>query len=244
MAHLAKLGFDTYSVDVRGFGGSTRPPEMTTSPTSSVAKPAVRAHDVMPDLNAAVEFAQRKSGKTRVDLVGWSWGCVVAGMYATQQPQKIRRLVLYAPVFDRKWPRRHRTQGASRSESRSLHYQWLDPKLEDQTIRHAYVQKLFRFESNPDVLILPNGPYRDIYGPDAPIWTPSLIESPTLIIRGSQDKAALRGASLRLMDALEKAPTRHYLEVADMGHFGFRTYKNPELRSAISGFLTQPIPKD
>ncbi|MBX2814330.1 MAG: alpha/beta fold hydrolase [Myxococcales bacterium] len=242
METLASHGFDTYAVDVRGFGGSTRPTTMLSVDTQSPA--AVRASEVMPDINAVVKFAQANSGHPQVDLVGWSWGCVVAGMYASSHAESIRRLLLYAPVFDRKWPKRHKIGPASRIESRELHMKWLDPTQEDPKIRQLFVERLFRFEESPDQILLPNGPYRDIYGPDTPVWNPSAVLSATLIIRGSNDLASLRGPAIRLYEALTKAQYRQYTEVANMGHFAFRTFKNPQLKSLILNFLVAPLGSD
>ena len=239
METLASAGYDTYTVDVRGFGGSTQPAEMRDPNTD--ARPAVRAAEVMKDLETVVAFARAQSKVKQVDLVGWSWGCVVAGMYAGYAPQNVRRLVLYAPVYDRKWPTRHKTRGAARTESRDLHMKWLDPTTEDPTIRAAFVQKLFRF-TDSDELLLPNGPYRDVYGPDSPVWEPQEVQAPTLIIRGELDRASLREPALRLYDSLVKAKARRYLELSGTGHFAFRTYQNQALQSVVRAFIVDPIP--
>lgn len=234
MEALARRGFDCFTVDVRGFGGSTSP-EALRRPGAG-APPAVRAAEVMPDLQAAVDFAREASGRDRVDLVGWSWGVVVSGMYAGRAPERIRRLVLFAPVFDRRWPSRHVTADAWREEPRALYEKWLDPEREDPRVRRAYVERLFRFAKG-DVLRLPNGPYRDIYGPDAPVWAPERVTADTLIIRGTEDRASLRAAALRLFDRLLAAKRRMYVEIAGADHFAFRTRKSPELQSIIVAFL-------
>lgn len=233
MAALARRGLEAYSVDVRGFGGSTLPAALRGSPEG---EPAVRAQDVMPDVAAAMRFARKRSGHAQADLVGWSWGCVVAGLYASQHPEEVGRMVLFAPVYDRRWPRRHRTEGVWRSEARALHMKWLDPAKEEPRVREAYVAALFRFVPSGTDLILPNGPYRDVYGPDAPVWTATVVRAPTLVVRGSEDRASLRAPALRLFEALASSE-RAYLELAGAGHFAFRTRRAPELRRAIVSFL-------
>lgn len=236
LAALARQGIDAYSVDVRGFGGSTMPPALREP--ADAGPPAVRAEDVLPDVEAAVRFARSSSGHDSVDLVGWSWGSLVAGAYAGAQPDHVRRLVLFAPVFDRRWPARHRARGAWRTESRALHLKWLDPRREDPRIRRAYVEQLFRFVEG-DELRLPNGPYRDVYGPDAPVWRPEAVRAETLVVRGSEDRASLRSHALALYDRLTHARRRAYLELEGVDHFGFRTRAGVgPLRSAILWFLT------
>ena len=112
MKYFACRGFDTYALDARGFGGSSMPSAMRRPAENS--PPVVRAAQVQEDLDAVVRFAMRSSGTTQVDLIAWSWGCVVSGMYAGNYSKNIRRLVLFAPVYDRKNPKRHKTKNAWR----------------------------------------------------------------------------------------------------------------------------------
>ena len=42
MDHIAQQGWDVYLVDVRGYGGSTRPPEMDRPPTKASRSPIPR----------------------------------------------------------------------------------------------------------------------------------------------------------------------------------------------------------
>ena len=238
MRRLACAGFETFTVDVRGFGGSTWPAPLLAP--ADGAPPAVRAQEVMPDVAAALAYARQQSGFDRVDLVGWSWGCVVAGMTAGLHAEKIRRLVLFAPVFDRRWPTRHKTEGAWRSETRQLYFDYFDEKREERAVLEAHVQALFRFVGPDEPVRLPNGPYRDLYGEDAPVWSPEAVTAPTLVLRGENDPASKQDAAYRLFKALKKAPVRRYVELSDAGHFAFRTRQYRRLHSVITGFLTQP----
>lgn len=231
-AALAEAGLESFAVDVRGFGGA----KWKNAPTRAEGPPAVRAVDVMPDLEAAFDFVKKRTGRDTASLVGWSWGSVVSGMFAGLHPDRVDRLALFAPVYDRRWPTRHVERGAFRTEARALHMKWLDPDREDPEIRRAYVERLFRFVEG-DELRLFNGPYRDVYGEDAPVWDPALVKAPTLVIRGSDDRASLRPHALALFDALEHAPSSGYLELSDAGHFAFRTRRCKALQSALRDFL-------
>lgn len=237
LRYLACRGFDAYTVDVRGFGGSTWPPALLKP--AEGAPPAVRATDVMPDVAAALAYAQNRSGVSRVDLVGWSWGCVVAGMFAGRHPDRVRRLVLFAPVYDRKWPTRHRTAGAWRTEERALYFEYFDPQREERATLEDHVEALFRFVGPNEPVRLPNGPYRDVYGPDAPVWEARAVSAPTLVVRGQADRASLQPHAYRLFQALENAPERRYVEIGAAGHFAFRTRRYRQLQGAIGGFLTE-----
>ncbi|MEM7676272.1 MAG: alpha/beta fold hydrolase, partial [Myxococcota bacterium] len=239
MRRLACAGFDVYTVDVRGFGGSTIPPALL-QPAEN-APPAVRATDVMPDVKAALRYATKQSGVERVDLVGWSWGCVVAGMAAGRFADQIRRLILFAPVYDRKWPSRHKTEGAWRSEHRQLYFDYFDAGREERAVLQAHVDALFRFAGPNQPVRLPNGPYMDLYGPEAPVWSAAKVIAPTLIVRGEKDPASKMDAAYRLFQALTEAPLRRYVELGDAGHFAFRTRRYRALQTTIVDFLAEKL---
>ncbi len=53
------------------------------------------------DLDAAVDYIRSLRHVDRVALVAWSRGGPRAGGYAAQHPDKVRRLVVLAPAYDR-----------------------------------------------------------------------------------------------------------------------------------------------
>lgn len=239
MRRLACAGFDAYAVDVRGYGGSTQPRALQEAPEG--ASPAVRAHEVMPDVAAALRYARTRSKVDKVDLVGWSWGCLVAGLVAGHHADEIRRLVLFAPVYDRRWPTRHKTADAWRTEERALYFKYFDPEREERDVLDAHVDALFRFVGPDEPIRLPNGPYRDLYGPDAPVWDPSRVTAPTLVVRGENDRASQREPAYRLFKALVNAPVRRYTELGAAGHFAFRTRNYRRLQAVVTGFLEEKM---
>jgi alpha-beta hydrolase superfamily lysophospholipase len=240
MKALARAGFDAYAFDARGFGGSFRPPSLDASEPRGT--PVVRASDVQADLARVVAWARAEPGRPPrrpVHLVGWSWGCVVAGLYASRHPADVDRLVLFAPVWNRVRPSRHIRDRIWREETRALHAKLRDPERDPPAVHRAFVDSLFRFAPG-DTLRLPNGPYRDLYGPDGPVWRAGEVRVPTLVIRGTRDGASTREHSLALFDALEQAPFRRYVELSDADHFAFRRRGHQRLSSEIIAFLAQP----
>ncbi len=97
MDYVAERGFAAYAVDIRGYGGSSRPRQMAGP--AAKAKPVMRAPAAVRDILDAVDFIRRRTGVPRVNLVGWSWGTVTAGAFAAEYPTMVERLVLYAPVY-------------------------------------------------------------------------------------------------------------------------------------------------
>lgn len=236
MRRLACEGFDTYALDARGFGGSDKPPK-----DASGQPGAVRAKDVMQDMAAAVAFARQTSKVETVDLVGWSWGCVVTGMYAGLHPEQIHRLALFAPVYDRKWPTRHAKKPEWKPVDRALFYKFHDPDKESRAVLDLHVQQLFQYADPDGVLRLSNGPYADIYG-ERPIWDPGLVQAPTLVLRGDADRASQAEPAAHLLEALTHAPVRRHEVLPKAGHFAFRTHNYRAFQDALVRFLTASAP--
>jgi pimeloyl-ACP methyl ester carboxylesterase len=108
MDYIAQRGWDVYLVDVRGYGGSTRPPEMDQPAANN---PPIATTDVaVKDVSSAIDFILRRRGVPKLSLMGWSWGTVIIAAYAADHPDKVDRLVLYAPV----WVRTSPSQAVSR----------------------------------------------------------------------------------------------------------------------------------
>jgi pimeloyl-ACP methyl ester carboxylesterase len=97
MEWIAQRGWDVWLVDVRGYGGSTRPPEMNRPAEES--KPIVDTATAARDVGAAVAHITQKRGLPKINLMGWSWGTSIMGSYTAEHNDRVARLVLYAPQW-------------------------------------------------------------------------------------------------------------------------------------------------
>ena len=125
LAHAVADGYAAYALDVRGYGGSTRPAAMDGPPER--AAPFARADAAIADIADCIATIRERADVDTVDVVGWSWGTMTTGMYAASSPGTINRLVLFAPVYscerldrinaleDRDNPHRLRPLGAYRT---------------------------------------------------------------------------------------------------------------------------------
>jgi pimeloyl-ACP methyl ester carboxylesterase len=118
MAYLAGSGFDVFSVDMTGYGRSTRPSIMNDpcnlseaaqlgigvarAPCSpSQVGAATTIESDWADIDRAVDYIRELRGVDRVHLLAWSLGGPRAGGYAARNPDKVGRLVLLAPAYSR-----------------------------------------------------------------------------------------------------------------------------------------------
>lgn len=120
MAFLAEAGYDVFSMDMTGYGRSTRPPAMNDPCNLSQAQQAEFIPTLIPapcastygfasttiesdwhDLDAVVEYVRELRGVERVHLAAWSLGGPRAGGYAARHPEKVASALLLSPAYSR-----------------------------------------------------------------------------------------------------------------------------------------------
>lgn len=94
---MVSRGYAVYLFDKRNYGFSTREKEMDAPRKEN--KPLSRSYLVIRDIGAVVDHIRKKRGVKRVTLIGWSWGAMTAGYYASLQSDKVNKLVLFAPAY-------------------------------------------------------------------------------------------------------------------------------------------------
>jgi pimeloyl-ACP methyl ester carboxylesterase len=123
MAYLANAGYDVFSMDMEGYGRSTRPTVMndpcnlaraaqTAFVPSLLAAPCAPSYQGSAttiasdwnDIGAVVDYVRALRHVDKVDLAGWSQGGPRAGGFTAQHPELVNRLVLLAPAYARTGP--------------------------------------------------------------------------------------------------------------------------------------------
>ncbi|MCF6350866.1 MAG: alpha/beta hydrolase [Flavobacteriaceae bacterium] len=99
MDNLANVGYDVYALDFLGYGKSDRYDYM--SDTVREEEQRGGGNEVIQDLDIAIKYILNELDITKVHLIGHSWGATVSGHYATLFPEKINKLILFAPFIQR-----------------------------------------------------------------------------------------------------------------------------------------------
>jgi pimeloyl-ACP methyl ester carboxylesterase len=222
MDYIARRGWDVYLVDVRGYGASTRPPEMHQPPSNN---PPIATTDVaVRDLKSAVDFIIRRRSLPKINLMGWSWGTVITAAYAADHPDEVERLVLYGPTWVRTLPPvpSGRPLGAyietpmSRSRERMQAGAPEDRKndLMPSSWFEAWSAAVLATDplgskQNPPVLRSPTGVFqdnRDYWDAGKPYYDPAKINAATLIVVAEWDYRVSEAQELfgKLPDRIEK----------------------------------------
>lgn len=263
LEYAARRGFDSWALDFRGFGQSTRPPQMSRPAAEN--PPVVRATDAVRDLAAAVEYIRFLRGVDRLHLVGWSWGAVVAGMFAAESPHRVGKLVLYGAMhgFDLPWMAAPFQDPAfpGRVNPALPAYQVVAPgalighwDMMLQNIRGpirpvrspealAAVTQAF-LDSDPappaeGYIRRPMGPLVDLYyiWTSRPLYDASRIRVPTLLVRGDCDAFA----DPTFLAQLTGAPYRREVVIADATHWLIYETHRWQLLGEVQHFLEEPM---
>ena len=217
MAYLAEAGFDTFAVDHTGYGHSSRPtmddPCNLDAENQALVTPSAltggceegyghtltNSESDWDEIDSVVDYIRALRGVDRVSLIGWSRGGPRAGGYAARHPEKMDKLILYAPSYDASRPSMAPAMLPSKGVPMSLqtydalmHDRWESgvacENQVDPSIRQAIWQSILSFDSLGSVW-RPEGVMRvriaDYWG-----WNEDYaarIEAPTLIMTGRQD---------------------------------------------------------
>jgi pimeloyl-ACP methyl ester carboxylesterase len=257
MEYIAQHGYDVYLVDLRGYGLSTRPPEMSQPPEANA--PIVRTETAVKDVGAAVDFILKRRGLSKLNLLGWSWGTTIMGCYTSCNNAKVNKLVLFAPQWLRTTgPSPTDTGGALgayRSVSRaSAKGRWLagvpmhkQAGLIPAGWYEAWEEATFATDpegakQSPPVLRAPNGTVQDtreFWSAGKPVYNPGDIRVPTFLAHADWD-ADLPSYMLHTYFAqLTNAPYRRYVEIGEGTHTLLLEKNRMQLFEAVQAFLDE-----
>ncbi len=258
MDWMAERGYDVYALDIRGYGKSTRPPEMSQTPEAN--PPQVDTIAAVEDISSAVDFILSRRNAQKLVLVGWSWGATIAGNYATSASDRVERLVLYAP----QWLREVATPSdadlarvpAWRSvDPRYARDVWLksvpEAKREavlPKAIFSAWMTATLESDSEPSVpgtVRAPNGVVLDTmkyWASGKPRWNPEQVSVPSLVIQGEWDSEAPPAMGMMVFNKLSHTPFKRYVMVGEATHAALFEGNRRQLYQAVLEFLETPAP--
>lgn len=178
---FAHRGFNVWLLDIAGYGQSGEVEDGFTPDTDYAVE------DILAAANLILEHEGRKS----LDVLGWSWGAVIAGRFAAENPELVRKLVMYAPIVaglgdaDVDEEFHHNTWGTAvsdfqRNKDKSINYTITEPEVVS-----TYVANCWRYDKDSS----PNGGRKDLLvAPDERLIPTEDISVPVLIIAGSKDE--------------------------------------------------------
>jgi pimeloyl-ACP methyl ester carboxylesterase len=256
MDYIANRGYDVYLVDIRGYGRSDRPPEMSVAPDKNL--PLVRTETAVSDVGSAVDYILKRRNATKLNLMGWSWGTAIMGWYTAQHNDKVNKLVLYAPLWLRKTDAASLTDpgaklGAYRSVTReAAKNRWLTGVPDDKKAGlippgwfDAWADATFASDpagakQSPPVLRAPNGVVadgRDYWSAGKPQYDPADIRVPTFLAHAEWDQDLPSYMLYAYFARLTNAPYKSYMEIGEGTHTVIMEKNRMLLFQAVQQFL-------
>ncbi len=256
---LAARGWDVWMVDVRGYSRSTRPASMDGPPGQGT--PVGSTAEASRDVSAAVDFILQRRGVRQINLMGWSWGTSIMGLYTTTHNDKVARLVLYAP----QWLSTNRTPagapplGAYRTVTRqAAHDRWLMGVPEDKraTLIPAgwfdmWADATFATDpkgaaQTPPVLRAPNGTAqdsRDFWWAGKALYQPRDIRVPTLLIHAEWDADLPTYQTTAYYEQLTNAPYKRFVQIGEGTHTVMLEKNRMQFIHEVAAFLEEQAPQ-
>jgi pimeloyl-ACP methyl ester carboxylesterase len=254
MDYVACRGFDVYLVDLRGYGQSTRPPEMDKPAAEN--PPIVDTDVAVRDVGSAVDHILARRGVNKIDLIGWSWGTSIMGGYTARNNAKVNRLVLYAPIWFFKTPPliggggplgAYRT--VTKENARKRWYTGVaDAKRNDLVPAgwfDAWADATWATDptsAQSGALRAPNGVLKDVreyWSAGKPYYDPADITVPVFIAHAEWDADLPSYMPQTLFPLLVNAPSKRMVEIGEGTHTVIMEKNRLQLFREVQTFLEE-----
>jgi pimeloyl-ACP methyl ester carboxylesterase len=236
MDWFARQGFDTWCVDMEGYGRSDKERDSTFDIANGAD-----------DLAAASEYIMQQGDCGPLLLYGISSGALRAGLFAQRHPERVARLALDAFV----WTGDGSPTLAQRREKLP---QFLQSNR--RPIDRAFVQSIFT-RDHPDTAAaevvdafaeaitalddsIPNGTYIDMCS-KLPIVDPEQITVPTIIMRGQHDGIAALDDLIAFFKLLPN-PDKQFTIMPGISHASFQQKNYLLVYHILHAFFSVPEP--
>ena len=259
MDYMAQRGYDVYLVDLRGYGRSTRPPEMAKPALENA--PIVRTATAVKDVGAAVDFILKRRGVSKINLLGWSWGTSTMGWYTAQNNDKVNKLVLYAPQWLRPTGVSPTDSGSALGAYRSVSMEsakarWLTGVPEDKKATlippgwfEAWASATLATDPlgsklDKPILRAPNGVVQDgreFWNVGKPLYDPGQIRVPILLAHAEWDADTPSSMLHAYFAKLTNAPFKRYVEIGEGTHTIIMEKNRMQLFQAVQQFLDEDL---
>jgi pimeloyl-ACP methyl ester carboxylesterase len=258
MDYIAARGFDVWSMDLPGYGRSTRPAAMAQPPEAN--PPLVRGDAAVAAVGAAQAFIRERRGVPRTVLMAWSWGCSLIARHATENPNTVERLVLYAP----QWLREGASPaaagaggnlGAYRSVTQAqARERWtagvpeaaraalIPPGWFEHWAGVTWATDPEGLRQNPQVLRAPNGVLQDsreYWQAGRPFWDPAKVTVPALLVVGEWDRDTPPSMATTIFPLLTASPGKRCVLLGEGTHTMLMERGRGALYQAVQVFLEE-----
>ena len=236
MDYFAARGYDTWCVDMEGYGRSTKDRDHNS--------PIAYGAD---DCYAAATYIAKLRGARPLLVYGISSGALRAALFAQRHPELVARLACDAMVWtgegsptlaerSKKLPefRAKNRRPIDRKFVRSI-FERDHPGTADDVVIEAFADAILALDDS-----IPNGTYVDMCA-NLPVCDPAKITVPTLIMRGEYDGIASLTDLMKFFERLPN-PDKQFAVMPGIAHASFHQKNYMICYHVLESFFAQPAP--
>ena len=236
MDYFARRGYDTWCVDMEGYGRSDK----TRDINFDIANGA-------DDLAAASDYILKTRQCGPLLVYGISSGALRAAAFAQAHPERVQRLALDAFVWtgagsptlaDRRKKLAEYRAKNRRPIDRAFVYSIFErdhPGTADDAVIDAFADAILALDDS-----VPTGTYVDMCS-NLPLVDPEKIKAPTIIMRGQYDGIASLDDLIAFYKKLPN-PDKQFAVMPGIAHASFQQKNYRLVYHILSSFFAQPEP--
>src|SRR6201981_1867454 len=236
MDFFARRGYDTWSVDMEGYGRSTK----TRDNNAPIAFGAE-------DCFAAAAYIHKLRGQRPLMVYGISSGALRAALFAQNHPAMVSRLALDAMVWTGKGSPTLAERSKKLPEFRAKNRRPIDrafvhsifnrdhPGSAEDKVIDAFADAILALDA-----CIPNGTYVDMSA-NLPVCDPTKITVPTIIMRGQWDGIASFDDLIEFFKLLP-SPDKQFAVMPGISHASFQQKNYALVYHILWSFFAQPMP--
>jgi pimeloyl-ACP methyl ester carboxylesterase len=236
MEWFAARGYDTWCVDMEGYGRSTKDRD-NNAPISQGAD----------DCLAAATYIRKLRGPRPLLVYGISSGALRAALFAQRNPDLVGRLALDAMVWTGEGSptladRRKRLPEFQSKNRRPIDRTFVHsiftrdhPGTADDAVVEAFADAILALDDS-----IPNGTYVDMCS-KLPVVDPEKIKVPTIIMRGQWDGIASLPDLIAFFEKLPN-PDKQFAIMPGISHASFQQKNYAVVYHILLSFFSQPEP--
>src|SRR3954453_4297881 len=233
---FARHGYDTWCVDMEGYGRSTK----TRDNNASISQGA-------DDCFAAATYIQKLRGKKPFLVYGISSGALRAALFAERHPELVSRLALDAMVWTGEGAANLQERRKRLPEFRARNRRPIDrafvhsifnrdhPGTADDNVVEAFADHILKLDDS--VL---TGTYVDMCS-RLPVCDPTRIKAATIIMRGQYDGIASMEDLMKFFEKLPN-PDKQFVVMPGIAHASLQQKNYALVQHILLSFFTQPEP--
>jgi len=236
MEYFARQGYDTWCVDMEGYGRSTKDRD-NNAPISFGAD----------DCFAAATYIQKLRGPRPLLVYGISSGALRAGLFAERHPEMVDRLALDATVWTGEGSptlaeRRKKLPEFIAKNRRPIDRAFVHsifnrdhPGTAEDRVINAFADAIVKLDDS-----VPTGTYVDMCS-KLPVNNPENIKAPTIIMRGQWDGIAGFDDLIEFFKKLPN-PDKQFAVMPGISHASFQQKNYMLVYHILLSFFSQPAP--